>query len=84
MDNFSIKLKIETEERLFEVMNTVPNLRMIFRVGEGWVPDLSVKFWNEGGVVIYSYWHSGTIGLNQLSDKLKVIGEKISLRNVNE
>jgi len=72
-NKFPIKLKPSSEKRFLEVMKSMPNLQMEVCVFRSGVPTLSVKCWNEGGVTLYTYRHSGLIGLDSLETKLDKI-----------
>ena len=86
-DFFTFKREIRTEERLFEVIPTVPKLQLRFRMwgdlNTGGVPDLRVWFWNEGGVTKWTYLHSGLMGRAELREKLLAYGAR-EFKNENQ
>ena len=61
---------IRTEERLFEVLESIKDPYVTRHMGGGWVPSLGIKFGAKGGVVEYTYNHSGSVGLDALWMKL--------------
>lgn len=76
-DRFKIKLHVRTEQRLFEVMESMPSMEMSVMVSHRGIPQLVVVFWNKDGVVLYRYHHSGLIGLDSLHKKLTELEEKV-------
>lgn len=68
--------RVNSQERLFEIINTMPKPKVSFTTfnvdGEGnGVPSVTVNAINNGGVCKYIYNHSGLIGINDLVNKLR-------------
>ena len=78
--HFTFSRKIETEENLFRLIPSIPKLQLRFRqwgdTKTNGVPDLRVWFWNDGGVVKYTYLHSGLMGRESLKEKLLTFGAR--------
>ena len=74
MKDFEFNKEIKTEENLLKVITAMPNLELRFKEYGGFhtkdIPQLKVWFWNWGGVVKYSYLHSGYKGRKALKKKL--------------
>ncbi len=70
MENFKIKIELHTQERLFEIINSMSKPQICFNLIDKGVPSLKIWFWNKGGVVKYVYLYSGLIGRNILKNKI--------------
>lgn len=61
---------VNSEKRLFEILDSMPIPIVTFKVINDWVPSIKVKALNHNGICLYHYTHSGYIGLDTLVNKL--------------
>ena len=74
MRKFHIELTPYSEDRFFEVFRSMPKPRLAYEIYHGpGVPTVTAKCWNHEGVVIYTYQHSGKIGMQRFINRLEGI-----------
>lgn len=60
-----------SEDRLFEIIATMPKPGVSYKFAHTGTPTIYVEAINEGGICLYKYEHSGTIGANKLLARLE-------------
>lgn len=71
-----MKIRLKTRSRLFEVHNSMKTPVLTYNRTTRGVPEVKVKLINEGGVVEYTYCHSGLIGLETFVGELEGLMNK--------